>query len=300
MKVLITDGIAPEGAQIIKDAGHEITEKFFSPEELVNEIKNYDAIIVRSATKVTRQVIEASNLKVIARGGVGIDNIDSAYAKERGIPVLNTPGASSISVAELTIAHMFNLCRSVSFANASMKAGGWPKKELSNGIELTGKTLGIIGLGAIGQEVAKRAIGLGMTVIYTGRSQKETNLDVKFVDQDTLLAQSDFVSLHIPYDKSKGYAISQEEISKMKTGAILINTSRGEVLDEAALLGALKTNKLRAAALDVFQNEPITDAQAELVGLPNVSVTPHVAASTVEAQLRVSTEIAEKVVNNLK
>jgi D-3-phosphoglycerate dehydrogenase len=299
MKVLITDGIAPEGAKILTDAGLEITQQFFEPADLVKEIVNFDAIIVRSATKVTKEVIQASKLKVIARSGVGVDNIDTAFAKEIGIPVVNTPGASSISVAELTIAHMFNLCRGLSLSNPIMKSGGWPKKELSNGIELTGKTLGIIGLGAIGIEVAKRALGLGMKVIYNSRTEKSNELNLRFVDTSTLFAEADFISLHIPFNKEKGIEIGELEFAQMKDGAILVNTSRGEVIDEVALLNALKSGKLRAAALDVFQNEPITDAQKELVSLPNVSVTPHIAASTLEAQLRVSTEIAEKVVKEL-
>lgn len=299
MRVLISDGIAPEGAEILRNAGIEITEQFFAPDELINEISKYDGIIVRSATKVPQNIIDASKLKVIARGGVGVDNIDVAYAKEKGIPVLNTPGASSISVAEMALAHIFALNRFINLSNTAMRVGEWPKKEYIKGMEVTGKTLGIVGLGAIGFELAKRAIGLGMNVIYSSLSERQTDLNVKYVDLDTLLSSSDIISLHIPYDKTKGAFISNDEFNKMKKGVIFINTSRGEIVDEVALLNALKSGKVGKAGLDVFQNEPITEVQADLVNHPNVSVTPHIAASTEEAQLRVSTEIAQKVVDCL-
>lgn len=299
MKVLISDGIAPEGAEILRNAGIEITEQFFSPEDLIKEIPKYDGIIVRSATKVPKAVIDASNLKVIARGGVGVDNIDVAYANEKGIAVLNTPGASSISVAEMALAHIFALNRFINLSNTAMRVGEWPKKDYAKGKEVTGKTLGIVGLGAIGYELAKRAIGLGMNVIYNSLFENKTDLNIKFVDFDTLLTSSDIISLHIPFDKSKGATICENEFNKMKDGVIFINTSRGEVIDEIALLNALKSGKVGKAGLDVFMNEPITEAQAELINHKNVSVTPHIAASTEEAQLRVSTEIAQKVVDCL-
>ncbi|MCX6147527.1 MAG: 3-phosphoglycerate dehydrogenase, partial [Candidatus Kapabacteria bacterium] len=211
MRVLISDGIAPEGAEILRNAGIEITEQFFAPEDLINEISKYDGIIVRSATKVPKNIIDASKLKVIARGGVGVDNIDVAYAKEKGIPVLNTPGASSISVAEMALAHIFALNRFINLSNTAMRVGEWPKKEYTKGMEVTGKTIGIVGLGAIGFELAKRAIGLGMNVIYSSLSERKTDLNVKYVDLDSLLSSSDIISLHIPYDKSKGAFIGTDE-----------------------------------------------------------------------------------------
>lgn len=300
MKILIPDGIAPEGAKMLQDAGHEIFLEKYSPEELKEKIKNFDAIIVRSATKVTKEVIDAGNLKCIARGGVGLDNIDVAYAKEKGIPVLNTPGASAISVAELAIAHMFACVRFINISNIEMRQGKWPKKEYAHGKELTGKTLGIIGLGAIGKEVAKRALGLYMKVIAYDPWVTTTDLNVKLVDKDTLLAESDYITLHIPYVKSEGPAIAEQEFAKMKNGVVLINCARGGVVKESALLEALNSGKVAFAGIDVFENEPPTEAQMALINHPRVSVTPHTGASTDEAQDRVSTEIAEKVINALK
>jgi D-3-phosphoglycerate dehydrogenase len=301
MKVLVTDGIAPEGAQIILNAGFELVEQFYAPADLQNEIVKYDAIIVRSATKVPKEIIDAgTNLKAIARGGVGIDNIDFIYAKEKGIPVLNTPGASAISVAELAIAQMFALSRFLHVSTSAMKAGKWPKKEYSAGRELTGKTLGIIGFGAIAQEVAKRAIALGMNVIVNIRSSKSSDLNVKFVSKEELFAQSDIITLHIPLDKTVGATISKNEFAQMKDGVMLINTARGGVVNEQDLVEALNSGKVASAAIDVFLNEPPTEAQSELINHPNVCLTPHIGGSTEEGQLRVSTEIAQKVVDVLK
>lgn len=300
MKILIPDGIAPEGAKMLQDAGHEIVLEKYSPEELKEKIKNFDAIIVRSATKVTKEVIDAGNLKCIARGGVGLDNIDVAYAREKGIPVLNTPGASAISVAELAIAHMFSCVRFINISNIEMRQGKWPKKEYAHGKELTGKTLGIIGLGAIGKEVAKRALGLYMKVIAYDPWVTSTDLNVKLVDKDTLLAESDYITLHIPYVKSEGPSIAEQDFAKMKNGVVLINCARGGVVKESALLEALNSGKVAFAGIDVFENEPPTEAQMALINHPRVSVTPHTGASTDEAQDRVSTEIAEKVINALK
>jgi D-3-phosphoglycerate dehydrogenase len=241
-------------------------------------------------------VIDAGrNLKVIARGGVGLDNIDVAYAREKGIPVVNTPGASSVSVAELAIAHMFAVCRFVNLSNVEMRAGKWPKKEYSKGIELTGKTLGLIGFGNIGKEVAKRAIGLGMSVVAYDPIVTSTDLPVKLVPRDEVLAKADFISLHIPFNKAEGPSITAAEFAKMKDGVILINCARGGVVREADLLDALNSNKVAAAGVDVFESEPPTEAQAALIAHPRVSVTPHIGASTVEAQDRVGAEIANRV-----
>ncbi|MGA2297753.1 MAG: D-2-hydroxyacid dehydrogenase [FCB group bacterium] len=300
MKILISDGIEKVGSDLLKSAGFEVVDTKYTPEELLANIAQYDAIIVRSATKVTKDVIDKGNLKAIARGGVGLDNIDTAYAKEKGIPVLNTPGASSISVAELAIGHMFAVCRFLNLSNTEMRAGKWPKKEYAKGIELTGKTLGLLGIGNIGKEVAKRALGLGMKVIAFDPFVKEIDLNVKLTTKDDILANSDFISLHMPLIKAEGPALTAKEFAKMKKGVIVINCARGGVVSEKDLLEALNSGQVTAAGIDVFESEPPTDAQKELINHPRVSVTPHIGASTNEAQDRVGAEIAQKVINVLK
>ena len=300
MKVLVSDGIEKVGSDLLKNAGLEVTNKKLTPEELLAQIAEYDAIIVRSATKVTREVIDKGHLKAIARGGVGLDNIDTAYAKEKGIPVLNTPGASSISVAELAIAHMFSVSRFLNLSNTEMRQGKWPKKEYAKGIELTGKTLGLLGFGNIGKEVAKRAIGLGMKVIAFDPFVTKTDMNVTLCTKDELLAQSDFISLHMPLIKAEGPALGAKEFAKVKKGVIVINCARGGVVSEKDLLEALNNGTVRYAGIDVYENEPITDAQKELINHPHVSVTPHIGASTDEAQDRVGLEIAQKVIDVLK
>lgn len=301
MKILISDGFEDIGKKILLKAGFEVVDKKLSPEELIQQIPEYDAIIVRSATKVTKEVIDiGKKLKAIARGGVGLDNIDVAYAKSKGIPVLNTPGASAISVAELAIAHMFALCRFLHVSTSEMRNLKWPKKEYGKGVELTGKTLGIFGIGSIGKEVAKRAIGLGMNVIAYDPFVTTTDLNVKLTTQDEVLKLSDFISLHIPLDKKFGAAITKKEFDMMKNGVVLINCARGGVVSETDLLDALKSGKVAAAGIDVFVNEPVTETQKELLNHPNVSATPHIGASTNEAQERVGEEIATKVVKALK
>ncbi|MFA6571004.1 MAG: D-2-hydroxyacid dehydrogenase [Bacteroidota bacterium] len=300
MKVLVSDGIEKIGADMLKNAGLEVFDLKFTPEELLKHIAEYDAIIVRSATKVTKEVIDAGNLKVIARGGVGLDNIDTAYAKEKGIPVLNTPGASSISVAELAIGHMFAVCRFLNLSNTEMRQGKWPKKEYAKGIELTGKTLGLLGLGNIGKEVAKRALGLGMKVIAFDPFVTSTNLNVNLIAKDDVVTNSDFISLHLPFIKAEGPTLTAKEFAKMKKGVIIINCARGGVVSEKDLLEALNNGQVGAAGIDVFENEPFLDAQKELIAHPRVSVTPHIGASTNEAQDRVGAEIAQKVIDGLK
>jgi D-3-phosphoglycerate dehydrogenase len=300
MKILITDGIERTGADILLKAGHELTEKAFTPEELLTKIGDYDAIIVRSATKVTKAVIDAGRkLKAIARGGVGLDNIDVEYATLKGIKVLNTPKASSISVAELTIAHLMSLGRFLPMSNISMRNKLWPKKEYSKGIEVTGKTLGIIGLGNIGKEVAKRAIGLMMNVVAHDPFVKETDLNVRLVEKEELFRVSDYITLHIPYEKAKGATIAKADFEKMKDGVILINCARGGVVVEKDLLDALNSGKVAYAGMDVFEHEPPTPEEFDLINHPRVSVSPHIGASTLEAQDRVGVEIAQKVVETL-
>lgn len=300
MRVLANDGIAKEGKVVLENAGHEVVTDKIPQEELAAKIADFDAIIVRSATRVTKDIIDASNLKVIGRAGVGLDNIDTGYAVEKGIPVVNTPGASAISVAELTIAHMFAVSRFLHLSKGAMQNGEWPKKAYAKGVELTGKTLGLIGIGSIGKEVARRAIGLGMTVIAYDPFVEDPGLNIKMVSKDDLLATADYISMHMPFIKENGATLTKTEFDKMKDGVIITNCARGGVIKEADLLEALNSGKVARAAIDVFENEPITDAQKELVNHPNVSVTPHIGAATNEAQTRVSSEIAEKVAEHLK
>ena len=301
MKILITDGIERTGADIFSKAQFDLTEKTMTPDELLKAIGEYDAIVVRSATKVTKEVIDAGKrLKVIARGGVGLDNIDVKYAQSKDIKVLNTPKASSISVAELAIAHLMGLVRFLPTSNIMMREKKWPKKEFSKGIEVTNKTLGVVGYGNIGKEVAKRAVGLMMKVVAYDPLAQGSDPGVKMVSMDELLRVSDFITLHIPLDKVKGATITKAEFDKMKNGVILINCARGGVVAEKDLLDALNSNKVMYAAMDVYEHEPPTPEEFDLINHPRVSVTPHIGASTLEAQDRVGVEIAQKVVEALK
>jgi D-3-phosphoglycerate dehydrogenase len=300
-RILITDGIERGGAEILLAAGFELTEKTLSPADLIVAIPSYDAIIVRSATKVTREVIDAgTKLAVIARGGVGLDNIDVEYAGLKGIAVLNTPKASAISVAELTIAHLMSLGRFLPMTNIVMRNKQWPKKEFSAGIEVTGKTLGIIGLGNIGREVAKRAVGLMMNVVAFDPYVTSTDLPVQMVSKAELFRLSDYITVHVPFDKIAGALIGRADFDQMKDGVIFINCARGGVVDETALLDALNRRKVLYAGLDVFLHEPPTQDEFDLINHPRVSVSPHIGASTREAQDRVGTEIAQKVVDALR
>jgi D-3-phosphoglycerate dehydrogenase len=297
MKILITDGISAEGAKILTDAGHQVDKLKLSPEELLKKIADYHCIIVRSATKVTKDVIEAGkNLKVIARGGVGLDNIDIAAAESKGMKVLNTPAASAVSVAELTLGHMLAIARFLNVSTTEMRQGKWPKKEYGEGIELYKKNLGIFGLGNIGKEVARRALGFGMHVLAYDPPFTPMDFFVEITTKEKLLAYSDFITLHLPFEKKLGPAIGKKEIEMMKKGVVIVNCARGGVVDEAALLEGLNSGKIAGAALDVFADEPPTDAQKALINHPRVSVSPHIGGSTVEAQGRVGTEIATKVV----
>ena len=301
MKILIPDGISKEGAKLLIEAGHEMNQNKYSPEELLTAIVDADGIIVRSATKITKEVIDTgSKLKVIARGGVGLDNIDVAYAKSKGLPVLNTPGASAISVAELAIGHMFAVSRFLNVSSMEMRSGKWPKKEYAKGIELYNKTLGLLGFGSIGKEVAHRGIGLGMKVIAFDPMYAPMSFDVEITTKEEVLRHADFLSMHIPFDKQAGAAIGKAELDMMKDGVVIVNCARGGVVDEAALLDALNSGKVYAAGIDVFVNEPATEAQQALINHPRVSVTPHIGAQTVEAQDRVSIEIAQKVIAALR
>jgi len=300
MNILITDGISADGAKILTDAGHTLTQTSMKPEELIARIPAFECIIVRSATKVTKEVIDAgTRLKVIARGGVGVDNIDVKEAEARNILVLNTPGASAISVAELAIGHMLAVSRFLHLSTVEMRGGKWPKKEYSQGIELYKKTLGIIGLGNIGKEVARRALGMGMTVLAYDPPFSPMDFIVEITTKERVLSNADFITLHVPYDPAKGPTLGKAEFAMMKKGVIIVNCSRGGVVDQDVLLEALQSGKVGGAALDVFTHEPPTPAEQALFNHPRVSVSPHIGGSTVEAQERVGTEIAIKVVKAL-
>jgi len=294
-RVLITDGMAKSGVEALKAKGFEVVEQFFEPDQLKEEVKHFDAVVVRSATKVRKPIIdgalETKQLKLIIRGGVGVDNIDVDYAEEHGIAVRNTPAASSASVAELAIGHMFCLARFLHISNVTMRKGEWNKKAYT-GIELGGKTLGLIGFGRIAQETAKRAHALGMKVLYTNRRGKVAGYDdYTWVSLDDLIAQADFISLHLPFDPKVGAILGEAQFDRMKKGVCIVNTARGGVVDETALLKALDSGKVAAAALDVFEEEP-TKNEA-LNTHPKISMTPHIGAMTKEAQDRVADEVVD-------
>lgn len=293
MKVLICDPIDERAVARLREAGLSVTVKTGMGEgELAEELrKGYDAIVVRSATKVRKPALDAAQgLRLIIRAGVGLDNIDADYAEAKGIKVLNTPKASTDSVAELALAHMFALARSLVRATETMREGKWEKKAF-HGIELQGKTLGIIGIGRIGQALARRALCLGMRVLAYDKYVKESPLPgVRMVSLEELLRESDFVSLHIPPDPA-GPVIGARELALMKDGAFLINCARGGVVDERALLAALNSGKLGGAGLDVFEEEP--PKNMELLRHPKVTLTPHIGAQTHEAQARIGDEIVE-------
>ncbi len=302
-KVLVTDPVHEAGLKILAEQGFriEIRTDLHDPERLAREIEDYDVLIVRSRTKVTGKVIEAaSNLKIIGRAGSGLDNIDLEAAKKRGIIVLNTPDALKISVAELTIGLMIAAARIIGYRYALLREGGWEKKAL--GIELYGKTLGVIGFGRIGREVAKRALALGMNVVaydVLDLSEAAKSMGVRFTqDLYKVLAESDVVTIHVPLTPATRGMIGKREIESMKDGAILVNTSRGEIVDYKAVLEALNKGKLFAAAFDVYPEEPPRSPWLmELIRHPRVIATPHIGAQTVEAQRRVSIELAKKIVD---
>lgn len=302
IRILASDGMEASAVKKLRDMGFEVVEQFYEVEDLKKAVKEFDALVVRSATKVRKEVIDAAKetgrLKVIIRGGVGIDNIDKEYAEENGIMVRNTPTASSASVAELAIGHMFALARHIGISNATMRNGEWNKKKYE-GTEIAGKTLGLIGFGRIAKETAKRANALGMNVIYTKRSGEDVEAkDYKYVDMDTLLKESDYISLHIPKQKDRDYLIGKEEIEKMKDGVYLVNTARGGLIEENALCDALDSGKVAAAAIDVFKEEPTKNER--LFKHPKVSLTPHIGASTKEAQTRIGEEIVTIITSIFK
>lgn len=295
MRILATDGMDKSAVAQLREMGHEVVDQFYAPEELAEQVKEFDVLVVRSATKVRKPVIDAAKeggrLKMIIRGGVGLDNIDVDYAQANGITVKNTPRASSNTVAELALAHMFSVARFISIAGHTMREDEWEKKQYK-GIELAGRTLGVIGYGRIGQALGSKAQALGMKVlaydIYKVPGLENENM--KYVELDELLANADFISVHTPSLDGKPL-INAETIAKMKDGAVLINTSRGNNVDEQALLDALESGKLRGAGLDVYAQEPAKNHA--LYCHPHVSCTPHIGAQTAEAQKRVGSEIVD-------
>ena len=316
MKVLANDGLDQSGIDGLQKAGFEVITAKVPQEELINYINENQVrtLLVRSATKVRKDIIDACpSLKIIGRGGVGMDNIDVEYAREKGINVINTPAASSASVAELVFAHLFSGCRFLTDSNRKMPVEGDSKfaelkKAYTKGVELRGKTIGIIGFGRIGQEVAKMALGLGMRVLAVDNNTEKVTVKVEFFNgqsvdfeiktqsKEEVLKEADFVTLHVPAQKE--FVIGQKEFDLMKNGAALVNCARGGVVDEEALLKALDSGKLAFAGLDVFINEP-TPAKS-ILSHPKISLTPHTGASTNEAQDRIGISLAEQIISILK
>lgn len=292
-KILLADALDKEAIDKLKAVpGFEVTLKTGMDEaELVKTIPGYNAIVVRSATNVTRKAIEAAQgLELIIRAGIGLDNIDAAAAKEKGIPVANTPAATSISVAEHTFGLMLGAVRNHGPANLSLKAHKWEKK-LFSGTELFGKTLGLVGCGRIGQEVAQRALAFGMKVIAYDIIPIKTGLAIKQVPLDDLLMKADIISLHLPKTEQSKHMISTAQFAKMKKGVILVNAARGGVVDEKALLEALNSGQVRAAALDVYEKEPPEDFS--LIDHPHVTAMPHIGAAAEEGQNRAGQEVVK-------
>ncbi|SKC05474.1 D-3-phosphoglycerate dehydrogenase [Sphingobacterium nematocida] len=314
MKILANDGIDPIGKKILEDAGFTVDTVHIPQDELVNKLNAYDAVTVRSATKLRQPLIDACpNIKVIGRGGVGMDNIDVDYARSKGVIVVNTPAASSHSVAELVFAHLLNGVRFLYDANRKMPVEGAVnfgglKKAYAAGTELMGKKLGVVGFGRIGRETAKMALGIGMDVLYYDLFEGPTSLQldlsgglkvdvpVRQVELPELFRESDFISLHVPFlDKP---VIGKEEFALLKDGVGLVNASRGGVIDELELLKALDSGKVAFAGLDVFEDEP-TPRTALLIH-PKLSLTPHIGAATNEAQERIGEELAQLLIASLK
>ena len=309
-RILANDGIHPAGKAMLEEAGHEVVTDKIAQEDLPAQLPSFDCIVVRSATKVRGPLIDACpDIKVIARAGVGLDNIDVTYAESKGIRVVNTPAASSRSVAELVFGHFLNVARSLHVTNRAMPTTGATefsklKKGASKGIELLNKSVGIVGFGRIGQEVAKLALGFGMKVLAVDPFVSETtlNLDIagqsldvpiKTIELEELLAQSDFISLHVPFSGGKPI-IGQEELGLLKSTAVIVNASRGGVIDEEALMQAVDNGKILGSGLDVFVNEPTPDG--DLLQCAGISLSPHIGASTSQAQENIGPELARKII----
>ncbi|EIF6169087.1 D-2-hydroxyacid dehydrogenase [Clostridium perfringens] len=292
LRILLNDGLDKKAISNLEMLGCYVDTNHYDIEDLKEKIKKVDCIVIRSATKIRRELIDEAikggNLKLIIRGGVGLDNIDVQYAEQNGIKVRNTPNASSSSVAEIILAHMFSLARFLNQSNITMKAGLWKKKDYV-GVELEGKTLGIIGMGRIGSELAKKCTALGMKIIYFDLMDiKNIDNNYRKVEFDELLRESDFISINISGTKS---IIGSEELKKVKKGVFIINTSRGKALDEEAIITSLNDGTLGGVGLDVFLEEP--SKNLELINHPKVSLTPHIGASTKEAQMKIGEEVIE-------
>ncbi|MFA5298641.1 MAG: D-2-hydroxyacid dehydrogenase [Lutibacter sp.] len=316
MKVLANDGLDKSGIIGLEKAGFEVDLTTVAQEQLLDYInKNkVDVLLVRSATKVRKDIIDnCPSLKIIGRGGVGMDNIDVEYAREKGMCVINTPAASSHSVAELVFAHLFGMVRFLHESNRNMPLIGDSKfndlkKLYAKGIELKGKTLGILGFGRIGQATAKIALGLGMKVIAFDPFIETATLEIEFFDHQTLfftiktitkeevLKQADFISIHVP--SQKGYVLATKEFNMMKDGVFIVNAARGGVVDEVALVKAIESGKISGAALDVFEKEP--NPEIQLLMNSHISLTPHIGAATAEAQDRIGTELASQIIDFFK
>jgi len=313
-KILANDGVHPDGIKALEAAGCTVDTTHIPQAVLPSKLNDYDVIIVRSATKVRQELIDqCPNLKIICRGGVGMDNIDVEYAREKGLKVFNTPAASSQSVAELVLAHMLTLARSLHRSNQDMPGRGSSefkalKKDYSKtGGQLRGKSIGIIGLGRIGSEVARLGVAMGMKVIPVDLRVKEVSLDIDLYESseasltvklqtspfEVMLEQADFITLHVPFSGGKPI-IGKNELHRMKKGAYIINAARGGAVDENALLDALNTGKIAGAGLDVFVGEP--SPRVDLLQHPNVSVSPHIGGSTKEAQRNIGLELADQII----
>jgi len=312
-KILINDGIKPIGVEMLEAAGHTVVNEHIPMDQLPSKLPEFDAICVRSATKVRTDLIDlCPNLKAICRGGVGLDNIDVDYAKSKNIAVINTPAASSRSVAELAFAHLFSIARSLYKSNRAMPSKGDSefkalKKSYAKGFELYGKTLGVIGLGRIGRETAQLALSVGMNVIGVdpyidsaelkiGGEQVHASYTLASSSMEDMLAKADVITLHVPFTGAP--VLGTDQFNQMKDGTILINASRGGTVDEDAMLTALENGKLAAAGVDVFINEPTP--RKDVLEHPQVSLTPHTGASTLEAQQKIGIELAEKLIAHLK
>ncbi|MBO6212965.1 D-2-hydroxyacid dehydrogenase [Algoriella sp.] len=311
MKILANDGISKAGQEALEAKGFEVITAHVAQEQLENYIndKGVEVLLVRSATKVRQGLIDATNLKIIGRGGVGMDNIDVDYARGKGIQVINTPASSSQSVAEFVMAHLFSIVRNLHQANRSMPLEGDSnfnglKKAYAKATELRGKTLGVIGFGRIGVEVIREAIGLGMNILVYDKFPATREIELDFFDGqkltftitsvgfDEVISNADFITLHVP--SQDGYILGEKEFAKMKDGVIVINTARGGVVDEKALVDAIEDGKVAGAALDVFENEP--SPEMGLLMNESLSLSPHIAGSTNEAQDRIGTELAAQIV----
>lgn len=293
-KILVCDKIADEGLKLLEEKGYEVKKAWDMPkDELSRVVGEYDAIVVRSATEVKGNLIaNAKNTKVIGRAGIGLDNIDLEKAKEMGITVVNTPQASATSVAELAIGHLLALARGIVKGTVTLREGKWAKKELK-GMEVYGKTLGLIGYGNIAKIVEKLALALGMKVIVV-----RSRVYDRFVSVEEMLPKADFISIHIPLTQQTKHMLSTRQFNMMKDGVLIIDCSRGGVVDQEALYKALVSGKVKAAAVDVFEEEP--PGKHKLLTLENVDATPHIGAQTEEAQLRAGVQVAERVIEELE